>query len=383
MCLENHFSKIYTQNLSSSFFFVEQNIFIFPQLNNSIHIAQDFLSLTTMSLSMSTTTSGHYSALSLPTRTNSKQNQPYFLPTTKLFSSRNSFSCSFSNTLLSKPFLYVVKASSDVGSEASKEESEKGEGGEEEPYEEYEVEIDQPYGIKFVKGRDGGTYIDAIAPGGSADKAGVFTVGDKVLATSAVFGTEIWPAAEYGRTMYTIRQRIGPLLMRMQKRYGKIETGGALTEKEIIRAERNSGVVSSRLREIQMQNYLRKKELKAGREQDLREGLLLYKNAKYEEALEKFESVLGSKPEPEEAAVASYNVACCYSKLNQIKAALSSLEEALKSGFEDFKRIRTDPDLANARASPEFDPLLKRFDESFINESAINAIKSIFGFNKN
>lgn len=37
---------------------------------------------------------------------------------------------------------------------------------------------------------------------------------------SAVFGEEIWPAAEYGRTMYTIRQRIGPLLMKMQKRYG-------------------------------------------------------------------------------------------------------------------------------------------------------------------
>jgi len=79
---------------------------------------------------------------------------------------------------LSKPFLFVVKASSEVGSEASKEEQE--------PYEEYEVEIDQPYGIKFVKGRDGGTYIDAIAPGGSADKAGVFTVGDKVLATRFV-----------------------------------------------------------------------------------------------------------------------------------------------------------------------------------------------------
>jgi len=139
-----------------------------------------------MSLSMSTTTSGHYSALSLPTRTtqiNSKQNSTYFFPTTKLFSSKNH---SFSNTLLSKPFLFVVKASSGVGSEASKEDSEKGEG-EKEPYEEYEVEIDQPYGIKFVKGRDGGTYIDAIAPGGSADKAGVFTVGDKVLATRFVF----------------------------------------------------------------------------------------------------------------------------------------------------------------------------------------------------
>lgn len=59
-----------------------------------------------------------------------------------------------------------------------------GSGSEgEEKYEEYEVEIEQPYGIKFTKGRDGGTYIDAIAPGGSADKTGKFSVGDKVIAT--------------------------------------------------------------------------------------------------------------------------------------------------------------------------------------------------------
>lgn len=120
------------------------------------------------------THSSLYSSLSFP-KINSKQNPTYFFPTTKLFSSRNH---SFSNTLLSRPFLFVVKASTD----ASKQESE----GDEEPYEEYEVEIDQPYGIKFVKGRDGGTYIDAIAPGGSADKAGVFNVGDKVLATRFV-----------------------------------------------------------------------------------------------------------------------------------------------------------------------------------------------------
>ncbi|KAE9602909.1 hypothetical protein Lal_00049743 [Lupinus albus] len=346
-------------------------------------------------MSLSTTTSGHsslYSALTLPRTT--KIHNKLFSPTTKFYSSRNhtysGVSSCFSNTLLSKQFPFVVRASSssssssssEVGSEASKQENgEKSEGGEE-SYEEYEVEIEQPYGLRFVKGRGGGTYIDAIAPGGSADKAGVFSVGDKVLATSAVFGTEIWPAAEYGRTMYTIRQRVGPLLMKMQKRNGKIDTSGELTEKEIIRAERNSGVVSNRVREIQMQNYLRKKEQKESRERELREGLLLYKNAKYEEALEKFESVLGTKPEPEEAAVASYNVACCYSKLNQVKAALSSLEEALNAGFEDFKRIRTDPDLANARASEEFDPLVKRFDESFINENAINAIKSLFGFGK-
>nr|ACU23213.1 unknown [Glycine max] len=341
-------------------------------------------------MSLPTTTSGHssiYSALTLPRTT--QIHPTLFSPTTKFFSSKSpsysGLSNCFSNTLLSRPLLFAVKASSGVGSEASKQESDKSEEEEEEeePYEEYEVEIEQPFGLKFAKGRDGGTYIDAIAPGGSADKAGVFTVGDKVIATSAVFGTEIWPAAEYGRTMYTIRQRIGPLLMKMQKRYGKnIDSGGELTEKEIIRAERNSGFISNRVREIQMLNALRKREQKERREKDLREGLQLYKNGKYDEALEKFESILGSKPEPEEAAVASYNVACCYFKLNQTQAALSSLEEALNTGFEDFKRIRTDPDLANARASEEFDPLLKRFDESFINENAINAIKSLFGFGK-
>ncbi|KAF9599447.1 hypothetical protein IFM89_037338 [Coptis chinensis] len=288
---------------------------------------------------------------------------------------------SLCNTQVPKPSIFVVKASV-TESEPSKSESGGEDGKGEKEFEEYEVELDQPYGLKFTKGRDGATYIDAIAAGGSADKSGLFTVGDKVLATSAVFGTEIWPAAEYGRTMYTIRQRIGPLFMKMQKRYGKMENTGELSEKEIIRAERNSGVISSTLREIQMQNYLRKKEQKQQRETDLREGLKLYKTGNYEEALEKFESVLGSKPEREEASIASYNVACCYSKLNQIQAGLSALEDALKAGFEDYKRVRTDPDLANLRSAEQFDVLLKRFDESFINENAINAIKSLFGFNK-
>lgn len=45
------------------------------------------------------------------------------------------------------------------------------------------MEIEKPYGLRFTKGRNGGTYIDAIAPGSSADKAGVFSVGDRVVAT--------------------------------------------------------------------------------------------------------------------------------------------------------------------------------------------------------
>ncbi|KAL9252223.1 MET1, chloroplastic-like protein [Drosera capensis] len=303
--------------------------------------------------------------------------------------------CNFTSHFLTKPISnstlprlrhssrLVVRASSS-SSETESVAPEKDKGGEAKGEEEYEVELEQPYGLKFAKGRDGGTYIDAIAPGLSADKTGLFTVGDKVIATSAVFGTELWPAAEYGRTMYTIRGRVGPLFMRMQKRYGKTDyAGGELTEKEIIRQERNAGFISDRVREIQLQNYRRKVEQKERRERELREGLRFYKDGKYEAALEKFESVLGSKPVPNEASVASYNVACCYSKLNQIQAGLSALKDAMEAGYEDFKRIRTDPDLENIRKSEDFEPLMKKFDESFINEDAINAIKSLFGiFNK-
>ncbi|KAB1228024.1 Protein LOW PSII ACCUMULATION 1, chloroplastic [Morella rubra] len=337
---------------------------------------------------MSLAISSHPSLYSSPSLPRTKQAPALVCQSNHFLFKCHSFlsiSDCFSRAQLLKQSILIVKASETESSTSKPESGREGGGdGDEEQYEEYEVELVQPYGLKFIKGRDGGTYIDAIGAGGSADESGMFTVGDKVIATSAVFGTEIWPAAEYGRTMYTIRQRVGPLLMKMQKRNGMLEDRGELTEKEIIREERNSGVISNRVREIQLLNSLRKREQKERREMELREGLQLYKNAKYEEALEKFESVLGSKPDPDEASIASYNVACCYSKLNQVQAGLSALEDALEAGFEDFKRIRTDPDLANIRTSPEFEPLMKRFDESFINENAINAIKSIFGiFNKN
>jgi len=79
----------------------------------------------------------------------------------------------------------VARASSEAKAEA---EAKPAEGGaeEERPYEEYEVTIEKPYGLKFSKGRDGGTYVEAILPGAAADKTGQFTVGDKVLATRLV-----------------------------------------------------------------------------------------------------------------------------------------------------------------------------------------------------
>lgn len=42
------------------------------------------------------------------------------------------------------------------------------------------------------------------------------------------------------------------------------------------------------------------------------------RSGKYEDALGHFETVLGLKPEAREEAVASYNVACCYAKMNQV-----------------------------------------------------------------
>lgn len=241
----------------------------------------------------------------------------------------------------------------------------------------YEAELEKPWGLRFYKGSDGGTYIDAIAPGGSADRTGKFMPGDKVIETSAMFGTDMWPAAEYGRTMYTIRQRVGTLFMRMEKRYGVRSDRGASAE--TLSKERNAGSISEGIREIQVQNYLRKQEQKKQREEELDAGLKLYKAGKYEEALVHFESVLGLKPEAREEAVASYNVACCYSKLNQVDAGLQALEEAMNAGFEDYKTVREDPDLALLRQSPGFTPLINKFDEPFINENAINAVKNLFG----
>lgn len=114
-----------------------------------------------------------------PSRSLSKQH-PSFCSLLKLHIPKNQSFLTASSTLCNsqfpKPCTLIVKASE---TEAKTEDTQEGE----DKYEEYEVELVQPYGIKFTKGRDGATYIDAIAPGGSADLSGKFTVGDKVIAT--------------------------------------------------------------------------------------------------------------------------------------------------------------------------------------------------------
>ncbi|GBG66662.1 hypothetical protein CBR_g66797 [Chara braunii] len=242
---------------------------------------------------------------------------------------------------------------------------------------EYEIEVEKPIGLKFYKGADGGTYVDAIAPSGNADKTGMVEVGDKVLETSATFGTDMWPAAEYGRTMYALRTRIGTIALKMQKKYGKRE--GVAVAADKFQEERRSGNYEAGTREIQYRNYMKKQEERQLRKTELNKGLQLYKARKYEEALLSFGTVLGLNPEPTEEGVANYNVACCYSKLNQIDQALNALDGAMAAGFEDYKMVRTDPDLEAVRKSEKFAPLINRYDEPFINENAVAAIKGLFG----
>eukprot|EP00897_Mesotaenium_endlicherianum_P010582 jgi/Mesen1/9552/ME000640S08903 len=242
----------------------------------------------------------------------------------------------------------------------------------------YTVELVKPFGIKFYKGSDGGVYIDALAPGQSADATGAFSPGDKVLETSAMFGDEMWPAAEYGRTMYTVKQRIGILTMKMLKKYGQREANFVAVNPNYT-AERNAGNYGDAIREKQIENYLKKQELKEQRQEELTEGLKLYKKGDYEGAMLRFETLLGLQPESREVGVTNYNVACCYSKLNKIEAGLIALEAAMEAGFEDYKTIRTDPDLANLRASDKFTPVLNKYDEPFINENAMKALKGVFG----
>jgi len=127
-----------------------------------------------------------YSSPSLPRTQQTKQNpslitQSSFISAKSLFLSSNS--ASLCNTHVAKRRNLALKASE---TESSAKAEAGGDGEEEEKYETYEIEVEQPYGLKFRKGRDGGTYIDAILPGGSADKTGKFTVGDRVIATRFV-----------------------------------------------------------------------------------------------------------------------------------------------------------------------------------------------------
>jgi tetratricopeptide (TPR) repeat protein len=260
--------------------------------------------------------------------------------------------------------------------------------------EEYDVYLSKPLGVKFARGNDGGAYViasDAKMGNTTAD----ITPGDKVVKVSASFGGDVWEALNFGQVIYAIKTRNGEVYLRLRKNYGDMS---ALEEEELteaekqFRSERAGGNYGSGTKEMQQRNYIGKKEAERKRRELFDEALATFRGGKTEEALIKFEDVLGMEPKnylgddfsrvTKVYRITQYNIACCYSTLGQVEPGLEALDSAMASGFEDFDKIRKDKNLEVLRKSPKFTAVINKYDEPIINEGAIKAIKSIFSFGR-
>jgi hypothetical protein len=65
-----------------------------------------------------------------------------------------------------------------------------------------------------------------------------------------------------------------------------------------------------------------------------------------------------------------------------VDAGLDALNQALAAGFEEFGKVRSDPNLAGLRESPKFKVLIDKYDEPLVNEAALKALKNIFSFGR-
>mmetsp|Transcript_28679 Transcript_28679/g.80745 ORF Transcript_28679/g.80745 Transcript_28679/m.80745 type:complete len:218 (-) Transcript_28679:201-854(-) len=120
-------------------------------------------------------------------------------------------------------------------------------------------------------------------------------------------------------------------------------------------------------------------------------GLELYRQKQFSEAIAVFQKSLElpgsgvmrlsgtvreySCPSTGEENAALYNMACAYCQLGQAQSALTCVQGVLENEFDDFKALRTDPDLA-ALQGPELEALIGKF------ESPIDKISSFLGVKK-
>ena len=100
------------------------------------------------------------------------------------------------------------------------------------------------------------------------------------------------------------------------------------------------------------------------------EAIGAFNRAEYEAALIVFENIVGLEPKNyigdnfEKVTnlyrVAQYNIACCYSCLGAVEPGLEALQVAMSVGFDDFRKIRTDPSLKQLQQSDKFKKLLDK-----------------------
>lgn len=256
--------------------------------------------------------------------------------------------------------------------------------------EEYiEVDLPKPLGLRFARGNDSGAYVVANDPKlGNTDPR--IEPGDKIVLVSASFGADIWEAQNFGQIMYAIRTRSGNVYLKIKRNFGDMS---ALQDEDMDEAEkrwkseRRGGNYGAGTKEMQARNYVTRKEQERKRRELFDDALDKFKAGDLAGALVDFENVAALEPRNfvgDNGArvtpilpVTQYNIACCYSMLDQTDEGIRSLEQALNLGFEDFKQCRTDKNLAKLRESAKFDEVLNKYDEPVIN---MEAVKATFGW---
>jgi TM2 domain-containing membrane protein YozV len=86
-------------------------------------------------------------------------------------------------------------------------------------------------------------------------------------------------------------------------------------------------------------------------------GIQHFRNYDYESAIEDFLDALEIRPK---SAALHFNLACCYSIIEDDERAFLHLEEAVANGFNDLDKIHTHDALAYLRSSNQFDDFLSR-----------------------
>lgn len=83
----------------------------------------------------------------------------------------------------------------------------------------------------------------------------------------------------------------------------------------------------------------------------LLEGIRLYKKENYFDAIEEFKLAIGAD---KSSTAAYFNLACCYSILQNPQDAYHYLAKAVENGFSDFEKINTHEALSDLRARDDF-----------------------------
>lgn len=229
----------------------------------------------------------------------------------------------------------------------------------------------------------------SLCPWWSSAEYDEFEIGDKIVAVSASFGDEIWDADSYGQVIYAMKNRNGDIYLKMKKMGGDLSALEQNEKSTAMAAERAGGNYGAGTKEQQMQNFSKKKELEVQRLDMFDEGIALYNKDDFDGALIVFEEVAALEPKnymsdsfemaTEIYRVSEYNIACCFSKLGQVDNSLQALKKCMGAGWTDYKKIRSDPSLANAQQAPGFKEMMDKFDEPLLNDNAVKFLKGIFG----